>query len=231
MSSRSYRNLLRSRHKRSYAAQAQHHPCRRRSARVAVPDPRRLGQRPARRTTMAARSCWPTSTPASSSARCACSPSSACAPPSCARANPTLVAEAGLRRLPQIRALRSPRSCSRVAEQLAVRLRDTSQRLADLAFLDVAGRLAHILLELTRRRDAVVHPRGLTVRVSRQELARIVGCSREMAGRVLKRLEEDGLVVSEGRNITVIGPKKPAAPVSKDPLPKSRAGLLIRKSR
>ena len=41
------------------------------------------------------------------------------------------------------------------------------------------------------------------VRISRQELARIVGCSREMAGRVLKKLEEDGLVSSQGRSILV----------------------------
>ena len=42
-----------------------------------------------------------------------------------------------------------------------------------------------------------------------QELARIVGCSREMAGRVLKKLEEDGMVASQGRSILVLGIKKP----------------------
>jgi CRP/FNR family transcriptional regulator, cyclic AMP receptor protein len=91
-----------------------------------------------------------------------------------------------------------------IAGQLAARLRDTSQRLGDLAFLDVAGRLAHILLDLSRKSDAMDHPRGRVVRISRQELARNAGCSREMAGRVLKKLEEDGLVATQGRSIVVL---------------------------
>ena len=91
-----------------------------------------------------------------------------------------------------------------VAGQLAGRLRDTSQRLGDLAFLDVAGRLAHVLLDLTREPDSTPHARGTVVRVSRQELARNIGCSREMAGRVLKKLEEDGMVQTQGRSILVL---------------------------
>jgi len=91
-----------------------------------------------------------------------------------------------------------------VAGQLAMRLRDTSRRLRDLTFLDVAGRLAHTLLDLTREPDAQPHPKGTVVRISRQELARIAGCSREMAGRVLKKLEEDGLVATQGRSIVVM---------------------------
>lgn len=91
-----------------------------------------------------------------------------------------------------------------VAGQLAARLRDTSGRLRDLTFVDVAGRLARTLLELTRQPDAKPHPRGIVVRISRQEIARLVGCSREMAGRVLKRLEEDGVVHSHGRSIIVL---------------------------
>ena len=99
---------------------------------------------------------------------------------------------------------RQPEIMFEVAGQLASRLRDTSRRLRDLAFLDVAGRLAHELLELCHKPDAIAHPRGTVVKISRQELARIVGCSREMAGRVLKKLEEDGLIVSQGRGILVL---------------------------
>lgn len=91
-----------------------------------------------------------------------------------------------------------------VAGQLASRLRDTSGRLRDLTFVDVAGRLARTLLDLTKQPDAKPHPRGTLVRISRQEIARLVGCSREMAGRVLKKLEEDGVVTSQGRSIVVL---------------------------
>lgn len=101
-----------------------------------------------------------------------------------------------------------PQIMFEVAGQLADRLGDTSRRLGDLAFLDVAGRLAHVLLDLSRGPDAIPHPRGIVVRISRQELARNVGCSREMAGRVLKKLGEDGVVTTQGRNILILKGRK-----------------------
>ena len=51
--------------------------------------------------------------------------------------------------------------------------------------------------------DAMRHPDGMQIKVSRQELSRLVGCSREMAGRVLKVLEEQGLVSASGKTIVV----------------------------
>ena len=123
---------------------------------------------------------------------------------------PTLVAEATYAAFRQFAASHHE-IMYEIAGQLAARLRGTSQRLGDLAFLDVAGRLAHILLELSKKPDAAAHPRGRVVRISRQELARNAGCSREMAGRVLKKLEEDGLVASQGRNIIVLSQDDPPA--------------------
>lgn len=99
-----------------------------------------------------------------------------------------------------------------LAGQLAKRLRATTQRLTDLAFLDVQGRVAHEILNLCRQPDAQPHARGTLVRISRQELARIVGCSREMAGRVLKKLQEDGVVSVQGRSIIVLGVQMTSTP-------------------
>ena len=98
-----------------------------------------------------------------------------------------------------------PEIMLQLAGQLAQRLRATTQRLTDLAFLDVQGRVAHEILNLCRQPDAQPHARGTLVRISRQELARIVGCSREMAGRVLKKLTDDGTVTVQGRSIVVLG--------------------------
>lgn len=117
---------------------------------------------------------------------------------------PTLVAEIGFEAFNTF-VVKNPQIMYEVAGQLASRLRDTSRRLGDLAFLDVAGRLAHALLELCQQPDAQPHARGTLVRCSRQELARIIGCSREMAGRVLKKLEEDGMLHAQGRNLIVLG--------------------------
>jgi len=88
---------------------------------------------------------------------------------------------------------------------MATRLRETSRKVIDLAFLDVTGRIAHTLMELCSEPDAMTHPDGMQIRITRQEIAKIVGCSREMAGRVLKDLSEQGLVSAHGKTIVVFG--------------------------
>jgi len=89
--------------------------------------------------------------------------------------------------------------------QMASRLRKTSRKVADLAFLDVAGRVARSLLDLCQEPDAMTHPDGMQIKITRLEIASIVGCSREMAGRVLKELEEQGLISVKGKTIVVHG--------------------------
>lgn len=89
--------------------------------------------------------------------------------------------------------------------QMASRLRKTSGKVGDLAFLDVTGRIARCLLDLAKQPDAMTHPDGMQIRITRQEIGRIVGCSREMAGRVLKSLEEQNLIWVKGKTIVVYG--------------------------
>lgn len=90
-----------------------------------------------------------------------------------------------------------------VGRQMADRLRNTTRKVGDLAFLDVTGRVARTLLDLCRQPDAMTHPDGMQIKVTRQELGRIVGCSREMVGRVLKTLEEQGLINVKGKTMVV----------------------------
>ncbi|HWS02952.1 MAG TPA: cAMP-activated global transcriptional regulator CRP [Gammaproteobacteria bacterium] len=92
-----------------------------------------------------------------------------------------------------------------LASQMAARLRTTSRKVSDLAFLDVTGRVARTLLDLCKQPDAMTHPDGMQIRVTRQEIGRIVGCSREMVGRVLKTLEEQELIHAKGKTIVVFG--------------------------
>ena len=89
--------------------------------------------------------------------------------------------------------------------QMAERLRKTTRKVGDLAFLDVTGRVARTLLDLTKEPDAMTHPDGMQIKITRQEIGRIVGCSREMVGRVLKTLEDQGLVSVKGKTMVVFG--------------------------
>lgn len=95
----------------------------------------------------------------------------------------------------------------KIASQMAVRLRHTSRKVGDLAFLDVSGRVARVLLDLCDEPDAMTHPDGMQIRVTRQELGRIAGCSREMVGRVLKDMEDRHLITAHGKTIVVFRSK------------------------
>ena len=90
-----------------------------------------------------------------------------------------------------------------IASQMAIRLRKTTFKLKNLAFVDVSGRIAHTLMDLCKQPDAMTHPDGMQIKITRQELGKIAGCSREMAGRVRKALEEEGLVSVSGKTIVV----------------------------
>ena len=114
------------------------------------------------------------------------------------------VAEISYERFLQIRN-QFPDILFAVSRQLGARLRQTTRKLSDLAFVDVSGRIAHTLLDLCKEPDAMTHPDGMQIKITRQELGKIVGCSREMAGRVLKNLEQDGLVAVSGKTMVVFG--------------------------
>jgi CRP/FNR family cyclic AMP-dependent transcriptional regulator len=90
-----------------------------------------------------------------------------------------------------------------MGKQLAHRLRATTRKVGDLAFMDVTGRVARTLLDLCKEPDAQTHPDGMQIRVTRQEIGRIVGCSREMVGRVLKTLEEQHLITVKGKTMVI----------------------------
>jgi len=92
-----------------------------------------------------------------------------------------------------------------IARQISNRLYKTSQKVSDLAFLDVTGRICHTLIDLAKQSDAITHPDGMQIKITRQDIGKIVGCSREMAGRVLKNLAEQNLIHVHGKTIVVYG--------------------------
>lgn len=102
-------------------------------------------------------------------------------------------------------AARHPALLLELNRQLAQRLRAASRQVNDLAFVDVSGRIERTLGAMIDEPDSLQHPRGTVVRITRQELARRTGCSREMAGRVLKKLEEEGRLRSHGRDLLLLG--------------------------
>lgn len=92
-----------------------------------------------------------------------------------------------------------------IGSKLAQRLLHARRKVFHLAFLDTQGRIAKALIDLCSEPDAISHPEGTQIKITRQELSRIVGCSREMAGRVMKNLEDEGMIRASGKTVVVIG--------------------------
>lgn len=91
---------------------------------------------------------------------------------------------------------RRPALYPHFTRQLCARLRRVFTALEDWAFLDVASHLARRLLEMSDT-AAVAAPEAdgaLSVRLSQEELARLLGSTRESVGKVLKGWERQGLV-------------------------------------
>ncbi len=74
---------------------------------------------------------------------------------------------------------------------LVQRLRSADRQIESLALLDVYGRVARALLDMS---ELIGESRVIRNKVSRQDLAKAVGASREMVSRVMKDLEERAMI-------------------------------------
>ncbi|MEP7281467.1 MAG: cyclic nucleotide-binding domain-containing protein [Rubrivivax sp.] len=85
---------------------------------------------------------------------------------------------------------------------LVRRLRNADRQIESLALLDVYGRVARTLLDM-----AETDAEGVQIirhKVSRQDMAKVVGASREMVSRVMKDLEEKGVIETQDNGFVVI---------------------------
>ena len=86
--------------------------------------------------------------------------------------------------------------CLNIMKSLADRLREANRKIESLALLDVYGRVAKLLLDFSELEDG---RRVIRRKVSKQDMAKMVGASREMVSRVMKDLERSGYIrVEEG---------------------------------
>lgn len=88
---------------------------------------------------------------------------------------------------------------------IAGRLRETDQMATDLAFLDVSGRLARRLLDLAAA-SGKVRGDGVLINstITQEELANMIGVTRESVNRNLGLFRRLGLISREGRRIVVL---------------------------
>ena len=87
----------------------------------------------------------------------------------------------------------SPDMAMQIMRGLVRRLREADKKIETLALLDVYGRVARVLLDFS---ETVNGERVVKSKLPRQEIAKMIGASREMVSRVMKGLEIDGYIVS-----------------------------------
>ncbi len=100
--------------------------------------------------------------------------------------------------------MKNPKIAIQVLEVLSKRLRNTDQQVEDLIFLDVYGRVAKKLLELADSHGTKVED-GLRieVRLTQQELASMVGASRESVNKVLGYFTDKKFISTDRHRITI----------------------------
>jgi CRP/FNR family transcriptional regulator, cyclic AMP receptor protein len=86
----------------------------------------------------------------------------------------------------------STEMCLQIMKGLVKRLRGADQKIETLALLDVYGRVARVLLDFS---ESVDGERVVKGKLPRQEIAKMIGASREMVSRVMKGLETDGYIL------------------------------------
>jgi len=84
---------------------------------------------------------------------------------------------------------------------LVHRLREADRKIESLALLDVYGRVARLLLDLS---EEVEGKRVLQQAPTKTDIARQVGASREMVTRVMRHLEESRTILVEKRKVTLL---------------------------
>ena len=101
---------------------------------------------------------------------------------------------------------RAPRIASMVLRVLAQRVREADRKIGTLALMDVYGRVASTLLELATDEGGKL---VVNQKLSQQDLANMVGASREMVNRILKDLSDRGFIAVESKSITIINRELP----------------------
>ena len=87
-----------------------------------------------------------------------------------------------------------------VMRGLVKRLREADRKIGSLALLDVYGRVARLLLDMA---ENVNGEKVVTKRLPKQDIAKMIGASREMVSRVMKDLQTGGYIEMRGSSIVL----------------------------
>ena len=83
---------------------------------------------------------------------------------------------------------------------LVKRLREADKKIGSLALMDVYGRVARLLLEMS---ETIEGEKVVTKKLAKQDIAKMIGASREMVSRVMKDLQLSGYIEVRGNTLVI----------------------------
>lgn len=90
----------------------------------------------------------------------------------------------------------------KLMKTLVMRLREADRKIESLALLDVYGRVARLLLDMS---EVVEGRRVVKKKMSKQDMAKMIGASREMVSKVMRDLEVSGYIRYEDDLLVIPG--------------------------
>ena len=104
---------------------------------------------------------------------------------------------------------KDPNTSIRLTKLIGLRLKKIESRIEDLVFKDVPARLAHLLIGLSK--EFGVQENGqtrLNVKLSHQELANLIGSTRETVTATLGEFKKRGWIAFDGRRLVILRAKE-----------------------
>ena len=92
----------------------------------------------------------------------------------------------------------------RIMKDLTRRIRQINQQVEDLAFKDVHGRVSSTLFQLLETEEEISGQTLTRLRMTHQDLANMVGSSRETVTRALNRLQNEGIIAISHQQIQIL---------------------------
>ena len=102
----------------------------------------------------------------------------------------------------------SPTLAGALLEYMSRRVRHVMEYTETLAFLDVYGRVARVLLDMAERYGVQENGLVINLDLTQAELATMVGATRERINRALAAFRSQGLIETRGKKIVLLNPKR-----------------------
>ena len=97
-----------------------------------------------------------------------------------------------------------PEIALRILTEMSKRLRSADQKIGSLILMDVYGRVARVLVELAEKEGKRVNDDiVIETKLRQQDIANMVGASRETVSRVLKDFVQNGFITIDGKKIII----------------------------